>query len=332
MPSQLHWFMYQNLTAWLSGIGLLIVVYYSSGGAYLIDPSVRALGVPQAIGLSIGILVGAWVLYDLLWRTVGARAPKVASALSVLALCAVAFGLLQLFSARAAYLHVGVLLGTVMTGNVWFVIIPSQRALVAATREGRAQDYALNLKAKTRSIHNNYMTFPLLFIMLSSHFPGTYGHPLAWVLLLVLMFAGAGVRHFMNIRFRYTTRGPWLLPLAGIVVTATVLLFVLTARPGTVGVPEASAATARTVEFAAVHDIVNRRCVACHSAHPSEPMFPVAPANVMFDTPAQIRALATRIKERAVLSRTMPFTNKTGMTDEERATLGTWCDQGAHLQ
>jgi uncharacterized membrane protein len=332
MPARLHWFKWQNFTTWASGIGLLIVVYYLNGGAYLIDPSVKALGYPQALTFSIGTLVGAWVLYDVLWRTLGKTQPKVAVVLSIAALLGIAYALTQTFSGRAAYLHVGVLLGTVMTGNVWMVIVPSQRKLVAATESGQEQDYALNQKAKQRSIHNNYMTFPLLFIMLSNHFPGTYGHPLNWLILFVLMFAGAGIRHFMNIRFGFKTTLPWLGPIVAIAAVATVLLFVLTARPAVSAPSNAVVDQKPPVTFAQAHGIIQSRCVACHSAHPTEPMFPAPPSGVMFDTPEQIKLLAPRIKERAVVNRTMPFINKTGMADEERELLGRWVDEGASLQ
>jgi uncharacterized membrane protein len=337
MPSTLHWFKWQNFTTWASGIGLLIVVYYANGGAFLIDPSVRALGQWEAIGFSLGTLVGAWLIYDVLWKTVGKSAPQVAGLLSVAALLGIAYGLTQLFSGRAAYLHVGVLLGSVMTGNVWTVIVPSQRKLVAATESGQEQDYALNQKAKQRSIHNNYMTFPLLFIMLSNHFPGTYGHPLNWLILFVLMFAGAGVRHFMNIRFGMKSIGGWLGPIIAIAIIATVLLFVLSTRPRStdtpvVAVTTTDAGTVAPIKFADVQRIVQARCVTCHSAKTTEPMFPVAPNGVMFDTPEQIQKMAPRIKDRVVVNRTMPFINKTGMADDERATLGQWVDEGAKLE
>lgn len=329
LPSTLHWFKWQNFTTWASGISLLIVVYYLNGGAYLIDPSVRALGLPQAIAISVLTLVGAWLVYHSLWRTLGTRAPKVAAVLSVAALLGISFAFTQLFSGRAAYLHVGVLLGTMMTGNVWFVIVPSQRMLVAATQSGQAQDYALNQRAKQRSIHNNYMTFPLLFIMVSNHFPGTYSHPLNWLVLFVVIFGGAGIRHFMNARYHLERTASWLGPMIAIAVVTSVLLFGLTARPAVATPVQAAAPNQPPVQFAQVHEIIRTRCVACHSSTPTEPMFPVAPTGVMFDSPEQILRLAPRIKERAVVTKTMPFINKTGMGDVERELLGRWVDEGA---
>ena len=182
------------------------------------------------------------------------------------------------------------------------------------------------MKCRTPAPAN--MTFPLLFIMLSNHFPGTYSHPLNWLVLFVIMFAGAGVRHFMNARYSPGRRlGSWLGPLIAIAVITTALLFVLTARPTAAAPTNAALAP---VAFGQVRALIQSRCISCHSATPTEPMFPVAPAGVMFDSPAQIMILAARIKERVVVTRTMPFINKTGMADEERELLGRWVDEGAH--
>ena len=335
LPEKLHWFKWQNFTTWASGISLLVIVYYLNGGAFLIDPSVKAMGLQQAISISAGSLVAAWLVYDLSWRVLGPKMPGVAGLLSLGMLLGLSYFYTTVFSGRAAYLHVGVLLGTVMTGNVWMVIVPSQRKLVTATESGQEQDFALNKKAKQRSIHNNYMTFPLLFVMLSNHFPGTYGHQYNWLILYVLMFAGAGIRHFMNIRFG---KKPvqWLVPIIGIAVAATVALFVLTRREEVA--PKISQTNTNLpdvkpdkVKFAQVKTIIDARCHTCHAAKTTEPMFPVAPNNVMFDTPEQIQTLAPRIKERAFVNRTMPFINKTGMADEERELLGRWVDEGASL-
>ncbi len=228
MPKTLHWFKFQNLTTWVSGVLLLFVVYYGGGGALLVDPTVRALAPGVAIALSLSFIAGSWFFYDTLWRSPLARRPALASAISIVFVGVISYALTKVFSGRAAYIHVGVILGTLMTGNVWFVIVPSQRELVNATLEGREQDAAISLRAKERSIHNNYMTFPLLFMMLSNHFPSTYGGKHAWIALAVIAVGGALVRHLMNVRFHYEG---WL-PVAGFVVAATVAsLFFLTRPP-----------------------------------------------------------------------------------------------------
>jgi uncharacterized membrane protein len=321
-PQKVHWFMFQNLTTWLSGIGLLIIVYYMGGAAYMVDPSVAAVSTGAAIGLGAGTLVLGWFVYDLLWRSPLAKQTVVATAVSFVLLVAVSYALTRVLSGRAAYIHVGALLGTLMTGNVWFYVVPSQRALVAATKAGLAQDPALSDRAKQRSIHNNYMTFPVLFIMISNHFPGTYANTLNWLILAVLMAGSATVRHLMNIRFSY---GGWLRLAAGTTLLTIAIVAVLVARAN----GPASAAASGPVAFADARAVVDRRCVQCHSAHPTDDQFTAAPAGIMFDTPEQIKNLAARIKERAVVSKTMPLGNKTGITDAERALLGAWIDQGA---
>ncbi|MFI5301725.1 MAG: urate hydroxylase PuuD, partial [Polyangiales bacterium] len=226
LPEPLHWFKWQNFTTWASGIFLLVIVYYLGGGGLLIDPSVRAMGVGAAAGLGLGSIVVAWVVYDLIFRSPLAKVPAVAAMVGFALLGGLAAGLGHFLSARAAYIHVGVVIGTLMTGNVWFTIIPSQRELVVATKEGRAQDPAIGKRAKQRSIHNNYLTFPLLFIMISNHFPSTYGSPRAWVTLGVITFGGALVRHFMNIRF--TWREGWVPATIATVIVSVGALYALT--------------------------------------------------------------------------------------------------------
>jgi uncharacterized membrane protein len=324
MPKTLHWFKWQNFTTWTSGILLLLVVYYAGGGALLIDPSVRALGTTIAIAISLTFIVVSWFVYDLVWISPLAKRPLLASTISLLYIGAVAYALTTIFSGRAAYIHVGVILGTLMTGNVWFVIVPSQRELVRATIEGREQDASISLRAKERSIHNNYMTFPLLFMMVSNHFPITYAGRHAWSVLCVLSLGGALVRHLMNVRFTYK---PWL-PIAAVVVTATLgALFFLTRPEHATTSPTTSG---EKVAFHTALGVIHERCQPCHSAQPTDDVWKNAPAGVMLDTPEQIKRLAPRIKERAVISRTMPLQNKTGITQAERDLIGDWIDQGAN--
>jgi uncharacterized membrane protein len=323
LPERLHWFKWQNGITWLTGISLLVVVYYANGAAFLVDPSVRAMAPAVAISISAGALLVAWIAYDALWYALGDQ-PRVATALSLAGLAAAAVAFTQVFSGRGAYIETGVLIGTIMTGNVWLVILPSQKELIAATRAGRDQDKALSLKAKQRSIHNNYLTFPLLFIMLSNHFPSTYGHWLNWAILFALMIGGAEVRHFMNVRYAGRV---WLVPALVSGGLALVAVMVLTR------VEKAPAVTIeRPVDFARAQEIIVKRCVPCHSAHPTDTMFSAPPNNVVFDTAERIEAMAPRIKDRAVVNKTMPFLNRTQITDEERAELGMWIDRGAKLQ
>jgi uncharacterized membrane protein len=177
MPKTLHWFKWQNGITWLSGISLLILMFWMAAGSTMVDPDVAALTAREAVLISAGSLPLAYLAYDLVWRTRIGKRPGLATLLTIAVVVAAAAVYFLSFSGRAAYVHVGVLLGTLMTGNVWFVILPSQRELIAATTEGREQDPAIGYQAKQRSVHNNYFTFPLLFIMLSGHFPSTFGHP-----------------------------------------------------------------------------------------------------------------------------------------------------------
>ncbi len=322
LPAALHWFKWQNFSTWLSGIGLLVIVYYSGGAALLVDAQVQKLS--PFIGVTIGIssIVASWFFYDLLWLSPLRNRGWVAASLSFAWIGFVAYGLTHLLSGRGAFIHIGVILGTVMTGNVWFVIVPSQRELVAATQEGRVQDASIGLRAKQRSIHNNYMTFPLLFVMISNHFPTTYGTKFNWIILAVLSIGGALVRHFMNIRFWYGAWGPAMT--ATIAATLGVLFF-LTRPPPRV-------TTDRQVSYAEARAIVERRCLQCHSANPTDDTWRVAPNGLMFDTPERMVIMAPRMKERACVQKTMPLNNKTNMTDEERAALAQWVDEGSPTQ
>lgn len=317
-PAIVHWFKWQNGISWLSGISLLVVVYYLQASAFLVDPQVAALDPGAAVALCVMIIVCAWLVYDVVWTALAHHAAW-ATVISFATLAALAWGLTHLLAGRAAYIHVGVVLGTLMTGNVWLHIMPSQHALVAATRAGKPQDPRLGQRAKQRSIHNNYMTYPLLFIMVSNHFPSTYSDPRAWVVLFVLMLAGAGVRHMMNIRFQYALWLPWALAIATV---GTALLFALTARP-------AAATSGGPASFSQVQGIVERRCRPCHSARPADTTFPAPPLGVVFDSPEQVTRMAPRIGVRAVEQRSMPFLNKTAMTDGERAVLARWIADGA---
>jgi len=327
MPRPLHWFKWQAYTTWLSGAALLIVVYYVGGRALLTDPTKAALTPSAATAVAIGGIVVGWLVYDMLWRFVAPRSATAAGVMSIVALVLIVYVLTSLLSGRAAFLHVGALLATIMAGNVAMTIMPSQRVLVDAVTAGRPPDPAVAQAAKTRSIHNNYLTFPVIVLMLSVHFPGVYGHSLSWLLLLVLIVIGATVRHIMNVRFTFKQ---WIPALSLTLAAGFAVLFVVGRSGGGGAVPSVDAADVPAqVTFADARSIIDRRCAACHSASPSIPDFGAAPGGVSFDDPARIQALAARIRARAVETRTMPLGNRTHMTDHERALLARWIDQGA---
>ena len=330
MPATLHWFKWQNGFTWLTGISLLVIVYYANGAAFLVDPSVHDVGPTIAIALSASSLFVGWQIYDAIWRTIGGTHPRLSTALSIAFLFGAIWGFSLVFSGRAAYIETGVLIGTIMTGNVWSVIVPSQHELVAATSSGRQQDPKLSLQAKARSIHNNYLTFPLLFIMVSNHFSAATTHYLNWLILIVVCIGGAGVRFFMNKRYlgggKQLVTSAWLAPafaMGGVALFGLMFISHLEPRPK-FGIDHA-------VTFARVEEIIGVRCLPCHSKKPSDDMFHSAPLGMMLDTPEQIKTMAPRIKYRVYDLANMPFNNKTQITDTERAELATWVAAGAHI-
>ncbi len=327
LPPLLHWFKWQSYSTWISGFTLLVLIYFSGRGAYLLDPANAGLGYGEGMALALAVLGGGWIVYDLLWR-LPARGPAAQGLLSLALLVAITWFVHDQFSGRGAYMLTGALLGTLMAGNVFFHIIPSQKQMVSAIAAGQDQDLALADRAKQRSIHNNYLTFPVVFTMISNHFGGLYGHPLNWVILLVLCFAGAAVRFFMNIRF---TWNPWRQAI-GLTLAAATALLVVIIRAGADPAPPDSPADAAPVTFGQVWDVVQTRCLSCHSANPSDPVFAAATGGVHFDQPGQLKAYADRVKVRAVIQQTMPLANKTGITPDERRLLGRWADAGAPIE
>lgn len=324
----LHWFKWQAYTTWLTGAMLLILVYYASGGALLVDPAVADLTPARATMIGVGTIVGGWLVYHYGLAKLLARAGGAAALLGLALVLGVAYGLTHVFSGRAAFLHVGAMLGTLMAGNVFRVIMPAQRVLVSAVERGEQPDPAPSRRAKERSIHNNYMTFPVIVLMLCSHFPGLYARGHSWITLGMLVLAGASVRHILNIRFTFRQ---WRPALAATMAASILGLYALTARPAGTQTPAADAG-AGTVTFAQAHAVIQKRCVVCHSADAADRTFGAAPAGVAFDTPEQIRARLDRIRFRAVESQTMPPANKTHMSAEERDILGRWIAQGGQIE
>jgi uncharacterized membrane protein len=329
MPKPMHWFKWQAYSTWISGMVLLIVVYWAGGRAVMADPSVSPLNPNAATIIGIAAVFGGWALYELMNRFVAPKAPTISAVIWIAGLVAIAIGLTQAINGRAAFLHVGAMMATIMAGNVVFTIVPSQRELVKSVVEGAGANLkALSARAKRVSIHNNYFTFPVIVLMVSNHFPSVYGSRLSWVLLLVLIAGGAAVRHILNIRFGWQS---WV-PAFWTTMFATVALLILVMRAGlaldSAGALSVSSGGASNapVTFAEVRHIIDRRCTECHSATPTDPVYTTAPLGVMFDTPEEIYARLKRIRERAVVTKTMPLGNKTGMTDAERLIVARWTE------
>jgi uncharacterized membrane protein len=318
LPDTLYWFKWEAYTTWLSGFALMIVLYYLNADTYLIDKDVADLSTGEAVAISIGLLAAAWIVYDGLCRVLASRPLVLAGALLGFVTFS-AWGISQLFSGRAVYLQIGAMLGTMMVGNVFFVIIPAHRELVRAKQEGREPDPAANARGKLRSVHNNYLTLPVVFTMLSNHFPFTYGHSYAWLILVVLLVIGAWIRHFFNLR--HAGRTVWAIPVTTAIAIAVLAILIRPQNESSAGMP--------AVPFATVSGIVDRRCSACHSAQPTK--VDTAPLGIRFDTPQEIRSYADAIRQQAVDTHAMPLGNVTRMTDAERALLGRWIAQGAKI-
>lgn len=325
LPGTLHTFKWQAYTTWLSGAALLAVVYWFGGEAFLVDRSVFALTAPQAVAASAALLVAGWLVYDALWMSPIATSARTAAVFSFVLLVAAIVGVTHLFAPRAAFLQIGAMIATAMAANVWRRIIPAQAQMMAATRAGTAVDTTLGLRAKQRSIHNHYLTFPVVFCMLSNHFPSLYAHRWNALVLVLFVVFGASFKYVMNARGRSNR---WVLAAGAVALLA---LVTLTAVPEKSLVSAATPGAARLgdVRFVTVRGILARRCTTCHSAHPTNPSFPEAPAGLHLDEPERILAMHERIRVRAVETRTMPLGNLTGMTDAERDTLAAWITAGA---
>jgi Predicted membrane protein len=318
MPKTLHWFKWEAYSTWITGFLLLTLMYYVGAEAYLIDPAKYAIKPWQGILLSLVTLGSGWVIYDVLCKSPLARNGWLLAVVLLVLIGLTSWGLGNIFSDRATYLHVGALIGTCMAANVFFVIIPGQKALVAAVAAGHAPDAKYAKASKLRSVHNNYLTLPVLFLMISNHYPMTYGHPYAWAVLLAIVLIGAWTRHFFNLRHKGVIR-PGILVSA--LVAFMVLAWVISPRPSA---PLPDAEKAAVLDDAQAFAMVRHHCAGCHSANPTDEIFTIAPAGVLLDSPEHIRQWTQRIQARVLISKDMPFLNKTGMTEEERAQLGEW--------
>jgi len=325
LPKELHWFKWEAYTTWLSGFALLVIVYYLNARAMMVDRSVADLSSLQAVGIGLASLLVGWIVYDLLCRSPLGRRPLAFGVVIYLFLVGSGWVLSQLLSGRAAYLHVGAMIGTMMVANVAMLIIPGQRKMVDAMLAGARPDPDHGIKAKQRSVHNNYFTLPVLFIMISNHYAMTYNHRHGWAVLGAIMLAGVLIRHFFNLRHR--GRIEWKYPAAGV---AVLLLLAVLLAPGAPQRAAPQLAGGEAHRFAQVRTIMDQRCVSCHAAQPTQPGFAAAPAGVMLHTPELVSQNAARIYQQTVQLKAMPLANLTHMTDAERAEVQAWFESGAH--
>jgi len=313
LPKTLHWFKWEAYSTWLSGMFLLILVYWYGAQVYLIDPTIAELSPLNAVGIAAAFIVGGWLIYDLLCKTKLGNDEKLFGLLLFVLIFALAWGLCQLFSGRGAYIHFGVVLGTIMVANVFFVIIPGQRRMVDAAERGETPDPRDGINAKQRSIHNTYFTLPVLFVMTSNHYAMTYSHEYNWAILIAIALAGALIRIYFVARHKGRAS-----PLPAIIA------IMLLAGVAALITPRASASSGEAVVFEDVRTIVQHRCTTCHSDTPTHPAFLAAPAGVVLDTDAQIVAEALRIHQQTVVTRVMPIGNLTGISEDERDVIDRW--------
>jgi uncharacterized membrane protein len=316
LPDDLHWSKWKSYATWLSGFLLFAVLYLAQPGVYLIDPAVAGLAPLQADGAAIACLVAGWLIYDRLCRALY-RHDSVLAGLMLAYVAGFAFIATHLFSGRAAFLITGAMLATIMSANVFFVIIPGQRRMVLSLTASMPPDPQDGLRGKQRSTHNTYFTLPVVFAMISNHYAMTYSTGQSWAVLTLIMAAGALTRQFF-VLWHGGTRA-WALPACGAALVAAAMAWLA---------PPAAPATAgsATVRLADIEPIIAARCAPCHAAHPK--LMAAAPAGLVLETPRDIMANGARIAMQAVQLKAMPLGNLTHITAEERAKIGAWFARG----
>jgi uncharacterized membrane protein len=326
IPEKLHWFKWEAYTTWISGFLLLTLVYYHGAAIYLIDSSVMELTPTQAISRGLGLIFGGLFIYEAACRSPLAKYPQVFGIMFLVLLTAASYLATHWFSGRGAFMHVGALIGTIMAGNVFFKIMPAQRLMVDAVANKTEIDPSWGLGAKLRSVHNNYLTLPLLFIMISNHYPMTYQHQNAWLVLMAIGLVSAWIRHYFNLKHIGISR-------PSILITGAIGMILIAGWVSMPAIPKVETSNAEQTPAPAVElnarqkevfDVMQTHCANCHSAQPTDDMFVVAPMGLMFDTWQQIEQRASVINRRTVLSKDMPLMNKTGMTQDERQIIGNW--------
>jgi uncharacterized membrane protein len=323
VPDPLYWFKWETTATLITGLFLLISTYYTQGGIYLLKADGSGLPWGAAVGVSLSILVGCWLIYDTLWNSeIAQRRPEIGHAMTILILTTMVWLYCYFLGGRAAFVHIGATMGTVMTANVWRRILPGQKKMIDAARNGMEPDFSQGKKAKHRSIHNSYMTLPVVLMMVSNHYPHLYSNQFNWITALTIFVVGAALRHFMLARHEgKQTMFP--LMIAAVAFAATIWL---TSFPVAAKNPRdhTSSDTLSPVTTQRALEISRNRCVPCHSSTPSEPGIAQAPLGIYLETEEQMIRFHARIRERSVVTETMPPANKTAMTSEERRELASW--------
>ena len=325
LPAELTWFRWEAYATWISGFALMAAIYYCNAGLYLIDAAVLNVNPVVAVAVSVAGLAAGWAAYDGLCRSPLGRNPTVLASIGFGFLVLLAWGTTHVFSARGAFMQMGALIGTIMAANVLMVIIPGQRRVVADLIAGRAPDPVHGVRGKQRSTHNNYLTLPVVFVMISNHYPLAYATRWNWVILALIIVMGAVIRHFYNARHQGLPNPWWTW--AAAVACAAVIVWLSTLGPAHEGRPRsrrAEASAPLAVTFQQVEEVVLSRCSMCHAAEPVWLGITRPPKGVMLDTPTRIRAHAREIALNAAWSSAMPPSNVTGMTGSEREAIAGW--------
>ena len=337
LPRELHWFYWESYWTWMSGFALFALLYLFNADTYLIDKRVHDWSAGAAVAAALGFLAGGWIVYDQICRRFGRKADGsigndgVVLGLVAVAIVAAAWGASQLFAGRAAFLITGAMIATMMSANVFFWIIPGQKQVIADMRAGRPVDPVHGQRGKQRSVHNTYFTLPVLIAMLSNHYGMLYSHPQNWLVLVLLMLVGALVRTWFVKRHKGVDAWPllvavvmllagliaWLAPQPAMVPVTAAPALSAPATPGAASTGATATAADGKVSFETVKAIVDARCLACHNAA-------LAPKRIQFHEPQLIEQHAAEIYQQVVVQKSMPLNNATGITDEERATLGRW--------
>jgi uncharacterized membrane protein len=326
LPQDLHWFYWESYSTWLSGFGLFSVLYLFNPRVFLIDPNVANISPTIAVVAALAFLVLGWLVYDIACKALQ-KQEKLLAVLVVLYVVAAAWAACHLFSGRAAFLIIGAMIATIMSANVFFVIIPGQRKVIASMKAGEPVDPIHGRRGKQRSVHNTYFTLPVLFAMLSNHYSMTYSHKHNWLVLVLIMLAGVLIRQFFILRHKGKLNLAF--PSVAVAVLAGVVAWLspsaLPSAPVQAGA--GGAAATDVVELAQVQKIMQERCVQCHAAQPS--LMPTPAKGIMLDTPESVRSHAQQIYQQVVVQKAMPLGNATKITDEERGTIAKWFETGA---
>ncbi len=314
LPPDLHWFKYEAYFTWITGMALLFVGFYLNAKSFLIEPEKMALSGPIATLIGLASILTLWLIYHAICKS--GLTNRLLFVIFFALFTAYGFTLCQIFAARGAFIHCGAAIGTIMVANVFFVIIPNQKKVVQALLAHETPDPSLGKKALQRSLHNNYLTLPVLFLMVSGHYPIVYSHPHPWLILCLMSLLAVWVRHFFNLKNRGRKDFRILLAAA----LGFLVLAIYTSKPK----EQQSLASSEGVPFYEVKSIVAKRCLSCHSLHPTDLDFQIAPNGMMLDNDSQIEQQAEHIWQRVVQDKTMPLANRTNMTDEERSKIATW--------